>query len=250
MNKHIVVINTPKYNRDQYLQRFVSQVRENKMHKKTPVVLVNTDYPEGLPRSLVAMGVHYVHGHGNHEVEFQQANMSEAEHILVLAKDEYMTDSDSFCFDLCYRMKEHGLAYRVIVECVEDENRSRFKRIGAKSVIRPIRSYPEILVRAMESPGSELIMENMFTHADDHFIRFPLWLEGDVWRDVVQAMMLSNLGTPLACISKEGNVTVHPSADERIYAQSIIMLVKTDTTPTEKQVQEAFRRFNAQQMSA
>jgi voltage-gated potassium channel len=250
MNKHIAVINSPKYNPDKYFERFASQVRENKATKKTPIVLINTDYPNGLPSSLVNLGVHLVEGHGNHESDFIQANLAEAEHILVLAKDEFELDSDSLTFDLCYRMKEHGLAYRTIVECVEDENRDRLKRIGIKSVIRPIRSYPEILVRAMESPGVEVLIEDMFTRAGDHFLRFPLWLEGDQWRDVVTAMISTNMGTPMAYVSKEGRVCNHPKGDDKVYGQSIIMLVRTDSIPTDAMVTEAFRTFHSHSLSA
>lgn len=250
MNNHIVIINSPSVNRDVYFERFVRQVRENAAHKKTPVVLVNTDYPDGLPPQLDNLGVHLVHGHGNHESDYAEANMEEAAHILVLAKDEYVLDSDSLCFDLCHRMNERGLAFRVIVECVEDENRRRFKGVGVKTIIRPIRSYPEILVRAMESPGSELLIENMFTRADDHFMRFSLWLEGDSWRHVVQAMMDANLGTPLAYVSKEGDVEIHPAGDEKVFAQSIIMLVRTEAIPTDLQVGEALRAFIERQHQA
>lgn len=250
MNKHIVVINTPKYNPDQYFERLAKQVRENTTTKKTPIVLVNTDYPDGLPQSLVSLGVLLVEGHGNHESDFEQANLAEAAHILVLAKDEFVMDSDSLTFDICYRMKEHGLAYNVVVECIEDENRERFKRIGVRSVIRPIRSYPEILVRAMESPGSEQLIEDMFTRADDHFIRYTLWLEGDTWRDVVMAMMMANLGTPLAYVSKEGQVCIHPASDENVHGQSIIMLVRTESIPTDAQVSEALRAYSSDQISA
>ena len=250
MNKHIVVINTPKYNPDQYFERLAKQVRENTATKKTPIVLINTDYPDGLPSSLVNLGVLLVEGHGNHESDFEQANLAEAAHILVLAKDEFVMDSDSLTFDICYRMKEHGLAYNVVVECLEDENRERFKRIGVRSVIRPIRSYPEILVRAMESPGSEQLIEDMFTRADDHFIRYSLWLEGDTWRDVVMAMMMANLGTPLAYVSKEGQVCIHPASDENVHGQSIIMLVRTESIPTDVQISEALRAYNSDQMSA
>lgn len=250
MNNHIVIINSPKINSDIYFERFVRQVRENQAHKKTPVVLVNTDYPDGLPLSLVNLGVHLVHGHGNHDEDYVLANMEEAEHILILANDEYVIDSDSLCFDLCHRMHERGLAYRVIVECVEDENRERMKKLGVKTIIRPIRSYPEILVRSMESPGSELIIENMFTRADDHFMRFSLWLEGDYWREVVNAMMMANLGTPLAYVTKEGDVEIHPPGDEKVHAQSIIMLVRTEAIPTDAQVGEALRQFIEQQHQA
>jgi len=251
MNKHIVVINTPKHNPNRYFQRLASQIRENTATKKTPIVLINTDYPDGLPSSLVNLGVQLVEGHGNHEADFEMANIEQAEHILILAKDEYLEDSDSLTFDLCHRMKEHGLAYRVIVECVEDENRDRFKRIGVKSVIRPIRSYPEILVRAMESPGAEQLIEDMFTRANDHFMRYGLWMEGDRWQDIVSAMMMANLGTPLAYVSKEGRVCIHPAGDEKVYGQSVLMLVRTEAIPSEDQVKEAFRQYVAvHQLSA
>lgn len=250
MNNHIVIINTPKHNADQYFIRLAQQIRENQATKKTPIVLMNTDYPDGLPTALINLGVMLVEGHGNHECDFKQANLEQAAHVLVLAKDEFIMDSDSLTFDICYRMKDHGLAYRVIVECVEDENRERFKRIGVKSIIRPIRSYPEILVRAMESPGVEQLIEDMFTRADDHFIRFPLWLEGDLWRDVSIAMMSANLGTPLAYVTKEGKVCIHPAGNEAVHGQSILMLVRTEAIPTELQVTDAFRTYNMQRMQA
>lgn len=250
MNNHIVVINAPKSGTDKYFERFCRQVRENHAHDKTPIVLINPDYPLGLPEYLDDMGVRLVEGRGVSPQDWQQANIDEAEHIVVLAKDDIPEDSDSVCFDICHRLSERGLSYRVIVECFDDDNRERFKSVGVKSVLRPIRSYPEVIVRALESPGAELIVEDMFTRAEDHFKRFPLWLEGDLWRDVVQAMMLDNLGTPMAAVSKEGEVMVHPRADQAIYAQSIIMLVKTAHTPAEAQVHDAFRRYISHDLSA
>ncbi len=110
MNKHIAVINTPKSSPDKYFERFAPQIRENKATKKTPIVLINIDYPNGLPSSLVNLGVHLVEGHGNHEVRLKLAKLAEADQIFILAKDEYELGSDSLSFDRCYRMKEHGLA--------------------------------------------------------------------------------------------------------------------------------------------
>ncbi len=112
-------------------------------------------------------------------------------------------------------------------------------------MIRPIRSYPEILVRAMESPGAEQLIEDMFTRADDHFMRFSLWLEGDCWRDVVMSMMMANLGTPLAYVTKEGQVVIHPAGDEKVHGQSILMLVRTESIPNDEAVRDAFREFTS-----
>jgi voltage-gated potassium channel len=250
MNNHIVIVNAPKFDPDLYFQRLISQIRLNAAMTKTPIVLLNNVYFDGLPMSLEHMGVNFVLGHGNHEADFKKANLEDAAHIVVLADDEHSDDSDSLSFDICHRMKEHGLAYRVIAECVDDENRERFKRIGVKTIIRPIRSYPEILVRAIESPGAEIVIEDMFTRSDDLIVRFPLWLEGDKWQEVMMSMIIENLGTPLAYISKEGHVCVHPSNEESVYAQSILMLVRTESAPTETQVHDAFSTYHKKQLSA
>ena len=250
MSNHIVVMNAPAYNADVYFQRLIQQVRDNKANSKTPLVLLNNIYPNGLSYDLELPGVRLIHGNPARMEDMMRAGVADAAHILVLARDELEQDSDSVCFDLCYRLKELGLAYRIIVECVDDNNRDRFRRIGVRSVIRPIRSYPEILVRAMESPGAELVMEDMFTRDHDQLVRFPLWLEGDAWCDVVTAMIMANMGTPLAWVSKEGKVHVHPAGDERVYAQSIIMMVKSDHVPSDADVKEAFRLFRNQRQIA
>lgn len=250
MNNHIVIINAPKYDPDIYFERFIKQVRANPVTLKTPIVLLNDLYLDGLPMALEHLGVKYVAGHGNNEVDFKLTNMEQASHIIVLSDDEHSFDSDSLSFDICYRMKEHGLAYRVIVECVNDENRERLKGIGVKTVMRPIRSYPEVIVRTMESPGAEILIEDMFTRANDIIMRYPLWLEGDAWHDVMMAMIAEDLGTPLAFVSKEGKVNVHPSSHDNVYGQSILMLVHSDNIPSEQQVREAFSGFHNKQQSA
>lgn len=250
MNNHIVIINAPKYDPDIYFQRFISQIRANPATQKTPIVLLNDLYLDGLPMSLEHLGVNFVSGHGNNETDFKLVNMEQAEHIIVLADDEHSADSDSLSFDICHRMKEHGLAYRVIVESVNDENRERFKSIGVKTVMRPIRSYPEVIVRTMESPGAEVLIEDMFTRANDIIMRYPLWLEGDKWKDVMLAMLEADLGTPLAYVSKEGKVNIHPSTNEPVYGQSILMLVRSEEIPNEQSVKEAFSQFHGQSLSA
>jgi len=48
MNDHIVIINAPKFNPDLYFHRLISQVRSNPATKKTPIVLLNNLYLDGL----------------------------------------------------------------------------------------------------------------------------------------------------------------------------------------------------------
>ncbi len=245
MADHILIINSPKYNREAYFQRMIMQIRESDEYHDTPIQLLNDDFPDGLPDSLRQLGVVHTTGLASWPEDLKRAGAERASHIVVLARDEYSADSDSYTFDVAYRLFELHLGHLTIVECVEDSNRSRLRNLQIKTVLRPIRSYPEIIVRAMVAPGVELVIEDMFTHADDHPVRFPVWLEGERWADVVNAVVQANLGTPLAYVTKDGEVVTHPDGDHHVHAQSLIILVHTEKTPTIRDVQRAIEvHFN------
>ena len=245
MENHILIINAPKYNGVQFFTRLVSQIKMDTDYKNTPILLLNTDFTDGLPNSLKDLDVRHLTGSGNDEKDLLNAHAKSAKHILVLSRDEYNADSDSITFDIADRLSRHGLGHLTVVECVDDNNRRRIAELGIKSLLRPIRSYPEILVRAMDAPGSEIVIEEMFTRNHDHPERYSIWLEGERWADVVNAMVQSGVGTPMAYMDKAGSVTVHPKGDEHIVAQSLIILVKSDNIPTQSDVDSAFEaHFN------
>ncbi len=250
MEEHILIINAPKYNREHYFIRLITQIRENSDYENIPVQLLNTDFTSGLPDSLRELGAVHVNGTPSNPADLERAGAERAKHIVVLARNEYVSDSDSFTFDVAHRLNELHACHKTIIECVMDENRPRMKALGVKSVLRPIRSYPEIIVRSMDAPGSEVIIEDMFTRANDHPHRYPVWLEGEPWADVVNALIQANLGTALGYVTKEGNVVAHPKGDEHVHAQSLIVLVKTEFQPTEKAVTEALVDYFQGQISA
>ncbi len=243
MENHILIINSPKYNAERFFVRLVNQIREDSDYESTEILLLNSEFLQGLPTSLKDLNVKHVTGNGNSDEDLLRAYAPKARHIFVLARDEYNADSDSINFDIAHRLQALRLAHITLVECVEDHNRARISNIGIKSLLRPIRSYPEILVRAMDAPGSEVVIEDMFTRRDDHPERYSIWLEGERWADVVTAMIQAGVGTPMAFINKEGDVHVHPNGDERITAQSLIILVKSEAVPKQKDVDAAYQTF-------
>lgn len=249
MEEHILIINAPKYNRENYFIRLITQIRENSDYVNIPVQLLNTDFPEGLPDCLRQLGAVHVHGTPSNSADLERAGAHRAKHIVVLARNEYASDSDSFTFDVAHRLNELHVCHKTIIECVMDENRPRMKALGVKSVLRPIRSYPEIVVRSMDAPGSEVIIEDMFTRANDHPHRYPVWLEGEPWADVVNALIQANLGTALGYVTKDGDVVAHPKGDEHIHAQSLLVLVKTEFQPTEKAVTQALEDYFQKQIA-
>ena len=245
MTDHILIINTPKYNREDYFIRMITQLRESGPFAETPIMLLNEDFQDGLPESLRALGIVHVTGLASRPEDLMRANADRASHIVVLARDEYSSDSDSYTFDVSHRLWEHSLASRSIVEIVDDNNRERIHSMNIRSVIRPIRSYPELVVRAMVAPGSEVVIEDMFTHANDHTVRYPVWLEGERWADIVNSIVQANVGTPLAYITRDGEVITHPDGDHHVHAQSLLVLVHTEHEPTVKEVHRAIENhFN------
>jgi len=241
MENHILIINAPKYNADQFFQRLVLQIREDEDYTEVGILLLNNLYSDGLPPQLKDLGVRHVLGSGNNDQDLIRAEAKRSKHILVLAQDEYHADSDSISFDIAHRLAAMHLNHITLVECVEDANRQRMFDLEIKSILRPIRSYPEILVRAMDAPGSEVVIEDMFTRKDDHPERYSMWLEGELWADVVSAMLRAGVGTPMAYMDKEGHITVHPRGDARVFAQSVIILVKSDDVPSAEMVHDAFQ---------
>ncbi len=249
MEEHILIINAPKYNCESYFIRLISQIRENSDYAETPIQLLNVDFPDGLPDSIRGLGAVHVNGTPSNPADLKRAGADRAKHIVVLARNEYTSDSDSFTFDVAHRLNELHVCHKAIIECVIDENRPRMQELGVKSVLRPIRSYPEIVVRSMDAPGSEVIIEDMFTRANDHPHRYPVWLEGEPWADIVNALIQANLGTALGFVTKEGDVVAHPKGDEHVHAQSLIVLVKTEFQPEEKQVAQALADYFQKQIS-
>ncbi|MDF1763703.1 MAG: potassium channel family protein, partial [Oleibacter sp.] len=157
MAEHILIINAPKFNREAYFLRMILQIRESGSFGETPIMLLNEDFSDGLPDSLRRLGVVHVTGLASRPDDLDRAGADRAKHIVVLARDEYSAESDSYSFDVAHRLWERHLGPRTILECVDDVNRERMKNMDIRAILRPIRSYPEIVVRAMVAPGSEAV---------------------------------------------------------------------------------------------
>lgn len=236
MADHILIINAPKHNRDAYFSRLIGQIRETDAFADTPIMLLNEEFHEGLPEHIRQLGVVHVSGLASRPEDLDRVQLDDAKHIIVLSRNEYSSDSDSYSFDIAHRLYSRRVSHKVIMECVDDANRARLSELGVSIMLRPTRSYPEIIVRAMSAPGSEQLIEDMFTHANDHTVRFPVQLKGKRWADVVSAVVQSNIGTPLAYVSEDNEVIKHPQADHKAFGSHLIVLVHTESSPENAQI--------------
>ena len=241
MKDHIVIINTPRHNAEQYFERLISQFRQIEDFDEIPIQLLTPAYPNGLHPSLQRLGVIHYSGKPNNEDNLSAVNISEASQVLVLASDETDVMSDSYTFDILHRLKEMQVKGNLLVECVDDKNRSRFLAAGANSVIRPIRAYPELIVRAIVAPGCEKVLENLFTHGGNHTRRYDVNIDDIRWSDIVCALINNSIGTALAYLDQLGNVIIDPSPSAKINASGLIVLIREQHVPTTEELINAVK---------
>lgn len=243
MKNHVVILNTPKHGGELYFIRLASQIRAVPEYETMPIQVLTRQYPDGLPTEVRDAGIVHHHGFGSDVSALHAVSITEARHILVLAPDSADTESDSVTFDIAHRLSEMNLGHRVTLECVRDENRSRYRALGIRTIIRPVRTYPEIMVRAVISPGSEKVLEDLFNYQRDHPHRYEFELKGLTWADIVSALVRHDIGTALAYITHDDEVLCYPETATNIEGKGLIVLVKSEKTPPVQELEEALDRY-------
>jgi voltage-gated potassium channel len=228
MKDHIVILNTPSHSGERYLQRLIQQFRSSVHYEDTPVYLLSRQFSHGLPSFITELDdvVHFS-GNASNPLDLDAVCVDKAREIIVLTKDENDEASDGRTFDILHRLKDLNVTAGILAECVEDTNRKRLEDAGANIVIRPIRAYPEMIVRAFDAPGSERIIENMFNSDGDEYRRYDVEIKDMVWCDVVSRLITHNIGIAVAYIDQTTNEMVYnPPANAMPDIQALITISK------------------------
>ena len=134
---------------------------------------------------------------------------------------------------------------RIVAECVDDDNRERFRKAGADAVVRPLRGYPEMIVRAIVAPGAERIIESLFSSEGDECLRFDVSCQGHSWSRIVEAVVRENCGTPLGFLGRDNRLRSNPPPDETCDMQALFVVVndrQSTTTGALQRVLDAIPR--------
>jgi len=228
MQNHIVILNSPTHSGERYLERLIKQFRVSAHYNDTVIYLLTRQFPQGLPEFITQLDnvVHYS-GDPSNPQDLAAVCVAEATDIIVLAKDEHDESSDGRTFDILHRLKDLNVNATVLAECVDDTNRQRLEDAGANIVIRPIRAYPEMIVRAFDAPGSERIIENMFNSEDDEYRRYDVDIIDMSWCDIVTRLISQDVGIAVAYIDRHSNEMVYnPPAHSKPDIQALITISK------------------------
>ncbi len=226
MNDHLLIINTPNDQTEHYLNQLIEQIRLTPQLEAIPMQILTRKYEKGLPDSIASRGVVHHRGVAENDENLQAVNVLTAKFIILLARDAADPISDSLTFDVLSRIREIGTNATIVVEVSQDSNRERMKNLGADVVIRPIRVYPELLVRSLVASGSEEVLENLFTHEGDHMIRLDFSFEEKIWSDIVSRFVTAGAGIPMAYINESG-IQINPLPHIVCSGTGIISLIKT-----------------------
>ena len=94
-------------------------------------------------------------------------------------------------------------------------------------------------MRTLVAPGSEQVLENLFTQDGIHTERFNITVSDKRWADIVYALMREDLGTAVAYIDNQQNIVCHPKPTDRIHAWGLFIMIRSNHTPSEKAIIEA-----------
>lgn len=240
MENHIVFINCPSNVGEEYFSKSISGLRNSSSKlASTPIVIVCEKMSNGISNNLRKMNVTHVAKSINQPEAFEYSNIHKAHTVIILSKDYLDSISDSINFELVDRLRNMGVKSRIIVESVNDENRARLKRIGADSVLRPIRAYPELLMRSIIAPGSEEVIETLFNSYGEECVKIEVTIE-DKWLNIIEKLTKNEIAIPIAYEDLQGNIINSPKFSEVINVKSLYVIVNKDDFVKSDKIKDLF----------
>ncbi len=188
LQDHVLLINAPAAGAELYFETLVRELRATDWGRERGVLILTEEWPRGLPASLRRLDIVHVQGRGDTEDGLRAADAASAAAIIVLTR-ETENGSDGITFDIVHRLGALGRDGPVLAECVDDRNRARIRDAGATAVLRPMRGYPEMMVRAVIAPGSERLLIDMFTSGGDECVRYDVAISGVSWGELASALI-------------------------------------------------------------
>jgi len=238
MEDHIVLINSPKDGATRYFEQLITQLRRSTLPTgQKPVLIVTSHLTQGIPDSLRAMDVAHVNAPNADAQAIEHSNLRYASIIVLLCHDPLNPIWDSVNFDLASRCREVNPNAMIVSEIVSDDNRDRLIRAGANHVVRPIRSYPELLVRTLLAPGTEQVIEDLFDSEGEECVRYSVHFHGK-WADLATMLIRHDIGLALAYATTQGKVISNPPPTETVDASVLFVIVREGNTRPTHEIQQ------------
>ncbi|MAZ80560.1 MAG: hypothetical protein CMP18_02115 [Rickettsiales bacterium] len=236
MKNHIVFVNCPKETAENFFYQAITGLRKSfAAFSNLPVAIVSDSFNHGIPSRLQKLDVVYVNHKNLNDEAIKASCLLHAKIVVILSRNRFDSNSDSINFEITDRIRDLGFKGRIVAEVTHDENRQRLLKAGADNVLRPIRTYPEMLMRAILAPGSESIMETLFNSNGEECIRYDVDINIK-WLDVIIRLASKNHGIPIAYLNQKDEIINNPPPTSRVHTKAIYVLVNEGKKKTDKQI--------------
>ena len=234
MEGHVLVIGTPAQDAERFFRGLVRQLAATPGYRDAPVLLLTRAFDasaKGLPQELCELGLVHVSGAPTDPDALALADAGAARAAIVLAEDDADPISDAVTTDVVGRLRAlaRGAPPVVVAECVDDRNRARLVAAGAAAAARPLRSYPEMLTRALVAPGAERLLEDLFSSEGNelHRVDLPQPWRGR-WSALAGPFLEQGLGTAIAFMTPTREVVMNPRGPQEIEAIAVYVILDAD----------------------
>lgn len=232
--EHIVLFfnaETLSHNKYLWLNIFVKEHLKRPKFKGKNIILVNNNesYEENV---ILAMKKHISHKNVElinadiyEENIMEKLHIEKASQVYILSNDPKKLESDSIVYDTIQRVRGAGYQGHISCEMIDDKLRKRFEHCEQTSVIRPTRSYPEMIISTAVSPHSEFFIEEVLSHGGDTIEYFSLNNVEIEWCELVYSLSKNDIGTAISYRGTDGSFDNNPNGKEKITATGVMVLV-------------------------
>lgn len=247
MEDHIIIINDDE-NKERgrnHLLNILQAIKKSEYINENKIAIVSSSFNDGLGSEFDKYSNIVLFSEDPWVVgSIFSASLTKAKIVIINSPNIDNTHSDSLVFDAISRIRDANKKCFIVAECINEDNRNRVIKFGADVAVRPSRSFPEIIIRAIETPGSEKIIEHFVTAYQDRYTRIDLDAEVNIiWSDVVMMLIKENAGLPVAFL-QDGKVISNPLANEMVSMTSMYIMNDKNQKVDKRAISKMLLNFN------
>ena len=223
VDNHLLVVNSPRRGCERYFRRLADELARSPWGRGRAVVVLTTHWDDGVPAALAERGIKHVSGRADNAGALERASAKKAGAVLVLIEDLEDEHADAVTFDTVHRLREQGVTAPVTAEAREDANRERMRRAGADTVLRGLRGYPELTVRALAQPQITEVLTQLFSAEGAMCQRFEVDGIKRTWAALAAHTLERHDASAIAYESAvDGAIVCAPKGSAQVRARAVI----------------------------
>jgi voltage-gated potassium channel len=209
---HVIVVN---YCNLEEMLVLVEELRNDPTMKHRHICLIDETLQE-LPRELLEKNVIFVRGNPTKEDVLRRANLPQASHCIILAKDKNSSHSDDQNLATLLVIENMNGKVFSIVEAIDPDKVRQFRIAGADSVICAADLTTELIAHELTDPGIFEVLDNLVDNSrGDELYTVPIKAM-KTWEYKELVLWGLDNRVSLLGIIRDGDIKLNCRADEKL----------------------------------